>query len=35
MEGAKVLMAKKLRELEKNIAELRHRLNLDCDTDSD
>ena len=33
MEGAKVLMAKKLRMLEKNIAELRH--SLDCDTDSD
>ena len=32
-EGAKEWMAKKLRMLEKNIAELRH--SLDCDTDSD
>ena len=32
-EGAKEWMAKKLRMLEKNLAELRH--SLDCDTDSD
>ena len=32
-EGAKEWMAKKLRMLEKNIAELRH--SLDCDIDSD
>ena len=32
-EGAKEWMAKKLHMLEKNIAELRH--SLDCDTDSD